>query len=533
MISIDQNCHSLWDVIPKLHALGAKGHAVTQYVEDIDVAFTSMGSPVHAGALHLERERFYRSGGEDWGAALFYSEFLGRLPVEIRHWESVLGMKTDVLARHLSLPMDDLYDEFSPGDTWQLIGPSYAGDNRHHRTIGDLTAAEVEDFLRQILGIAKEDLLRAFPAASSVAATKEWFAGQESQLNAWLAGGAERLIDVYARWIERSVSGGAATARASRLFALEPGPSVELLELFTRDYDLLTGLYNQALHESQLGLRPLKTSEGELPFFGVFGHEGHTVRSAARLEGRDVVIGLRSFPLDPDRRLPLDAMRKAGIQALPGKAILLTLQVRAGSTGQPLALPFGGSVYMPASFALERLTRDRGLLSHTVQPIVRVRFHFLDRLRELETVICLPEHLQPYFGRRGVPAKDLGNEWLAIQSQARERLEKFRDAAYQIEWSRQAQPDLAQEIARLESRRRELAAVNSKDPQLRLLWKALKPLQTRQLEATVRQIASDWQAARIDFYDSRGAIWPWCVALGGQDFYQHVIQEAEIYEERA
>jgi len=89
------------------------------------------------------------------------------------------------------------------------------------------------------------------------------------------------------------------------------------------------------------------------------------------------------------------------------------------------------------------------------------------------------------------------------------------------------------EIARLESRRRELAAVNSKDPQLRLLWKALKPLQTRQLEATVRQIARDWQAARIDFYDSRGALWPWCVALGGEKFYRHVIQEAEIYEERA
>ena len=533
MISIDQNCHSLWDVIPKLHALGAKGHAVRQYVEDIDVAFTAMGSPVRAGALRLERERFYRSGGEDWGAALFYSEFLGRLPVEIRHWETVLGMKTDVLARHLSQPMDNLYDEFSPGDTWQLIGPSYAGDNRHHRTIGDLTAVEVQDFLRQILGIAKEDMLRSFPAVTSVAATKEWFAGQESQLISWLQSGAERLIDIYARWIEKSVLGGAATARASQLFALEPGPSVELLELFTRDYDLLASLYNQALRESQLGLRPLKTDEGELPFFGVFPHEGHLVRSPARLEGRDVVIGLRSFPLGAGGRLPLEAMRKAGIAALPGKAIVLTLQVRAGTTGQPLALPFGGSIYMPASFALERLVRNRGLFRHTLQPVVRVRFHFLDRLRDLGTILRLPEHLQSYFGRRDVPASDLGNEWPAIQSQARERLEKFRDAAYHLEWARQTQPDLAQEIDRLEARRRELAAANSKDPQLRLLWKALKPLQTRQLEATVRQIARDWQAARIDFYDSRGALWPWCLALAGEDFYRHVIQEAEIYEERA
>jgi hypothetical protein len=533
MISIDQNCHSLWDVIPKLHALAAKGRAVTQYVEDIDVAFTAMGSPVHAGALRLERERFYRSGGEDWGAALFYTDFLGRLPVEIRHWENVLGMKTDVLARHLSRPMDELYDEFSPGDTWQLIGPSYAGDNRHHRTIGDLTAGEVEDFLRQILGIAREDMLRSFPAASSVAATKEWFASQELQLNAWLKSGVERLIDIYTRWIKSSVSGGAATALASRLFALEPGHRTELLELFTRDYELLAGLYNQALHESQLGLRPLNTGQGELPFFGVFAHEGHLVRSAARLEGRDVVIGLRSFPLGAGGSLPLEAMREAGVQALPGKAIVLALQVRAGPAGQPLALPFGGSVYMPTSFALERLVRDRGLFPHAVQPVVRVRFHFLDRLRELETVIHLPEHLQPYFGRSDVPARDLGNEWPSIQSQARERLEKFRDAAYHLDWARQTQPDLALEIAHLDARRRELAAANSKDPQLRLLWKALKPLQTRQLEATVRQVARDWQAAGIDFYDSRGALWPWCVALGGQEFYWRMIREAEIYEERA
>ena len=532
MISIDQNCHSLWDVIPKLHALGAKGHVVTQYVEDIDVAFTSMGSAVHAGALHLERERFYRSGGEDWGAALFYSEFLGRLPVEIRHWEGVLGMKTDVLARHLSRPMDDLYDEFSPGDTWQLIGPSYAGDNRHHRTIGDLTAAEVEDFLRQVLGIAKEDMLRAFPAAPSVAATKEWFAAQESQINSWMQSGVEHLIDIYELWLKKSVSGAVSTSRASQLFALEPGPHVELLELFTRDYDLLAGLYNQALHESQVGLRPLKTGEGELPFFGVFRHEDHLVRSAAHLEGRDVVIGLRSFPLGAEGRLPLEAMREAGILALPGKAIVLALQVRVGPTGQPLALPFGGSIYMPASFALERLIRDHGLFLHAVQPVIRVRFHLLDRLRELETIIHLPEHLQPYFGRRDVPARDLGNEWPVIQSQARERLEKFSDAAYHLDWATQTMPDLAHEIGRLDARRRELAAINSKDPELRLLWKALKPLQTRQLEATVRQVARDWQAARIDFCDSRGAIWPWCVALGGQEFYQHVIQEAEIYEER-
>ena len=81
MLSIDQNCSSLWDAIPKLGALAAKGYPVAHYVEDIDVAFTSMGSGVGGDGLKLDRERFHRSGGQDWGAAMFYSAFLGRLPV--------------------------------------------------------------------------------------------------------------------------------------------------------------------------------------------------------------------------------------------------------------------------------------------------------------------------------------------------------------------------------------------------------------------------------------------------------------------
>jgi hypothetical protein len=226
-------------------------------------------------------------------------------------------------------------------------------------------------------------------------------------------------------------------------------------------------------------------------------------------------------------------MRLAGIRTLPGKAILLVLQVRLGEAGQALAMPYHGSMYMPAAFCLERSLREQGLLMQEVQPVVRVRFHLLDRLRELTTTIHLPEHMQPYFGRTEIPARDLGNEWPAIQSQARERLEKFHDPAYHAQWVRQSMPELASQIERLDVRRRELAAVDGKDPQLRTIWKAIKPLQKQQLQAFVRQVACDWQAARIDFYDSRGGLWPWCVALGGEDFYRHVVHEAEVYEERA
>ncbi|MGB2824768.1 MAG: hypothetical protein WBF17_27600, partial [Phycisphaerae bacterium] len=73
MFSIDQNCHSLWDALPKLHALARRGRRVMHFNEDIDSAFTSLGSRIDADDLRLARERFHHSGGADWGAALFYT----------------------------------------------------------------------------------------------------------------------------------------------------------------------------------------------------------------------------------------------------------------------------------------------------------------------------------------------------------------------------------------------------------------------------------------------------------------------------
>jgi hypothetical protein len=560
MISIDQNCHSLWDVIPKLNALAAAGRQVRPYVEDIDVAFTSMGSRPHAGALHLERERFYRSGGEDWGAALFYSEFLGRQAVEIRQWEPLTGMKTDVLARHLGRSVDDLYDEFSPGDNWQLIGPSYVGDDgeprpgggfpaagdppaagqgrhrhvilsRHHRTIGDLQTSETQDYLMQIVGIARHDMLRSFPEAAPTRRLTEWFARLEEGLRQWLAGSG-RLADVYDRWLRREAPAAQEPRPASELLPCRPGRHVRVLELFTRDYDRLAALYNQAVEQSRLGLRPLETAQGELPFFGVYRYKGHMVRSGAVLQGRQVVIGDRTFDLDPQGRLPLEAMAHAGIVALPGKAIVLVLQIRAGADGQALAMPYHGSMYMPAAFALQKMLQDQHLLDEPVQPVVRVRLHFLDRLSSLDTTICLPPHLRPYFGRDEIPARELGRNWQALQQEATQRLAKFRDAGYRPWWQRQAMPDLAAEIDRLDAQRRSLAAADSKAPALRQLWKQVGPLKVRQLETMVRQISLDWQMSQIDYWDSRGALWPWSVALGGEAFYRDLIGKAEIYEQQ-
>ncbi len=480
-----------------------RGRTVRQYVEDVDVAFTAMGAGAGAGALRIEPERYYRGGGEDWGRRCSTRNFSAGRRWTFANGRAALGMSVGVLARQLDRSLDDLYEEFSPGDTWQLIGPSYAGDSRHHRTMGDLGAGEVGDFVWQILGIAKEDMLRAFPQASSVAVTKEFIAQEESRLTAWFANGAHaRLVDVYEPWIAGVAAalgepGKVTVGRLSELLACREGPHVDVLETFTSRYDDSAELYNRAVHETQLGLRPLKTEEGELPFFGVYQHQGHLVRSCAYLRGGELVIGDLSFPLGPGGRLPLDRMHEGGIVALPGKAIVMVLQVRAGEGGQPLAMPCGGSVYMPAAFRLERLLREQGLLLAPVQPIVRVRFSLLDRLSGIDTTIHLPEHLAGFFSKTEIPRASLGTTG-AISSRRQKsgwRGSRMR-AIISSGWTC-ATPELAREIAQLDASRRELAARDPKAPQLRQIWKTLKPLLRQQAEATVRQVATDSQAAQL------------------------------------
>lgn len=534
MISIDQNCQPLWDVFPKLDALLHHGKTLCQYVEDIDVAFTSMGSSIKSGALRIERERFYRSGGADWGAALFYSEFLGRLPCEIRNFETFSGMKTDVLAHHLQRSVDDLYDHFSPGDNWQLIGPSYVGDSRRHRTMGDLSWAETEGYLRQIMGIAQSDMLKRFPQKDSTQRTGEWFTSQHDWLDQVNLQSPQTLSDVYTHWLKTHYSkhNQFKVQNTRDLFRIDGKSRFNLLELFVHQYERAASLYNRAITETRLGLRPLSIQEGELPFFAVYRHDGHVVRSGALLHSEKLQIADLEFDLAPGRGLPFEAMRKAGVIALAGKAIVLVLQVRLGPDAKPLTLPYHGSMYMPAAYRLQKLLIENGLLNEPVKPVVRVRLRFLDRIKALDTVIALPTHLVPYFGRDEISSRDLSESWFSVQVQAQERLERFRTSDYRQQWMKKALPEVSADIDRLDLVRRELAQVDSKNPQLRDLWKQVKPLKIKQLDALLRQIDSDIQASQLDYYDSRGAIWPWSIALGGEAFYNEVVHQAEFYEEQ-
>jgi len=531
MFSIDQNSHSLWDCLPKLQALSAKGIATSHFIEENDVAFTHLGADLAGNNLRLARERFHRSGGADWGAALFYSEFLGRLPVEIRHWEPYTGQKTNVLAKELGRSVDDLYDEFSPSDNWQLIGPSYVGDREHHRTIGDLTAGQTAPFLLELLAKARQNTLESFPQADSQRRTNEWFDQEQSRVEALLGRPDTRLVDLYRDWLGQYLRGSSVSLGKTSDFFSVNGGHLSPLDVFVRDYATASRLYNQAVEEAAVGLRPLRLSDGELPFFASYEHEGRQVRSSVFLEDQSIRISQRRFALKPGGALPLDELGSAGICCLAGKAALLVIQARTGQAGQGLALPYRGSMYMPAAYRLQQLLQQHGMIQREIRPIVRVRFHFLDRLRSCETIICLPPHLRGYFGKSEIPASELGEHHEQIASEAATRLEKFKDASYRRQWQQETMSELAAEIEAMERRRRELAKSDPKGSEVRKIWQDTKLRKIEMLDALLHQISSDYQARDLDYWDSRGALMPWSIALGGLDFYNAMVAQAEIYEE--
>ena len=533
MLSIDQNSHSLWDALPKLEALARAGRSVSHYVEDVDVAFTALGADQDAHQpLRLERERYHHSGGADWGAAMFYTCFLGRQGVDLRDWEPYTGLKSAALARQLGTTLEALYDRYSPSDNWQLIGPSYAGAGLH-RTIADLRLDQTLEFLHRLMDLAHADLLERLPEPPCQARVREWFEAERRRV-AGLVGRCDppTLARLYQLWLGEYLADRVPIGLSSDLLApAVDGPAQRLLGLFLRDYDLLSGLYNESIQCVRIGLRPLHTDAGELPFFAALGHNGRCVRTSLFREDGGVRVGEQIIPITSDHQLDVDALRGAGVTSLAGKAVMLVIQLRLGPAGQSLALPYHGSIYMCAAYELTRQLRRHNLLSEPLQPVVRVRLGLLDHLRELDTVIRLPPYLAREMGRDEVPARVLGESAAEIQAQAQRRLESFTSPQGRHAWQQQAHAPLTHRLAELDARRRELAAADPKDPQLHRIGPEMKAIQTQLLQALVEQIDRDWQLARLDYYDSRGAILPWCVGLGGRGFYDRLIASARIYDE--
>ncbi|MCK5113471.1 MAG: hypothetical protein KAR11_01760 [Phycisphaerae bacterium] len=537
MISIDQNSHSLWDTLPKLQALAAAGVAGMHYVEDIDVAFTQLGQNAES-QLQLARERFYPSGGQDWGAGLFYTEFLGRLPIEPRDYQSQLGAKIVRAGKSAGIDLQQLYDTYAVSDNWQLIGSSYVAGGDYHRVIGDVSVSEVREFLFEILTRAENDTLAKFPHLDCRARAQKWFSVERTRVeNLMATNPGESLPQLYGGWLGEHGLGNVKCSLTSQLFDLNRADENReaLLELFLRDYSVMSEMYNRAITESNVGLNELKTTKGELPFFAVLRRGGHLVRTTTSCDDGKLVIDGESFAPNAKGHLPLEQLSACGILGLPGKAVTMGLQVRMLDNPAPLVLPENGSLYFPATHRFEQLLAESGLLPQikNIAPIVRVGFGLLDRLTQLprEIAICLPEHLAAAFGCDELPAADFAENYRGVAAQAAGRLESFKQRADRDCWIRENFPRESQELNELHSRRAELGRANPKDPQIRELHARGRELETQLQRKFVQKVFTDAQVSQLGYYNSRGAILPWAYALGGADFYDTIIRNAEIFEE--
>ena len=202
-----------------------------------------------------------------------------------------------------------------------------------------------------------------------------------------------------------------------------------------------------------------------------------------------------------------------------------------GDAGGPLALPYGGSLYMPASHRLAEKLAAAGLLTAPLRPIVRVRFRLLERMRSVDTTIRLPEHLAEAFGRGELPASEFAEACPALSAEAAGRLESLKTPQGRKQWQGRCFPVQVAELAEIDQRRRELARAGPDPEKIRPLSHRARALKAELLDLGLRQIARDYQLSRIDYWDSRGAICPWAVALGGEKFYNDIIRQAEVYEE--
>lgn len=531
-ISIDQNCHPLWDTIPKLEALAVHGWNGVHCIEDIDVAFSRQGAQPGDSGLALLPERYYRGGHSDWGAALFGHGFLGRLPLDVRALEPYTGRTTAALARLLETSVDGLYDRWSASDNWQLVGPSYAADARWHRLIGDVRLSEAGPYVLELLRRARQDLRERFPEATVQERLDGWFSQQEALAAARIAAEPEApLTELYRRWLQACLARGIPLALTSERFGLRRLADTDpVLGLFLRRYTDAAGAYNAALQEAATGMSPLRLPDGELPFFVSVRRDGRLLRCPAILRDGVLAAGDLHWPLQ-DGALPVAAMERDGVVALAGKALVLVLQARLGPEQAVLALPHQGSLYMPAAHAFERNLRRSGLLTAPARPVLRVRFRFLDLWRGVSTRVRLPPYLAAVVGVTEAPAAQVAEALTAATAAARRDLDALRDARRRDPIVRARFPALHDERDALDRERRVAAADPRRRPEATALWQRIKGIDRRLAEAHAEWALGLLRVLDVGYYDSRGALLPWCLALGGEPFYRHMLAQAELIPE--
>lgn len=515
MISIDQNSNSLWDTLPKLQALEKAGIDFTHCVEDIDVAFTRVGA--HSNQLQLTLEQYYPNGNLDWGASLFYMNFLGRCPLNLNNLVKYTGESPAHTAKKLHMTLDELYAKYSVADNWQLTAPSYIDSSKQaHRLLGDLSTSETISFIHELFDKAGSDLLKVFPEAEPQKRIKHWF-NKERELVDELAETNETLAELYQSWLQSYFTKNC-IIKTSQHKSLSY-QSVQMLKKIAGNYSLFIKIYNESIEESGVELSKIDTGTGDLPFFAIYEKEGHLVRSSIRFESGKLSAGKLKFPIDEFG---------SHVKEVSGKALLLVIIARLNETGNPLALPLNGSLYTPAAILLAEKMKKNGFIKENLYPIKRLRFNFLKSMEKSSTLINLPEYLHRFFPKV-IKADKFAKQLPEVIKSCKKTLKDLENDPERIfqSWY----PELFQQISLLKSLKNQYGRNPEKRHLCGEIWKEVKELEKEFHQNCYQHLIDSIHTSEIGYWDSRGALLPWSIALGGAPFYNELISNAEVFSE--
>jgi len=165
--------------------------------------------------------------------------------------------------------------------------------------------------------------------------------------------------------------------------------------------------------------------------------------------------------------------------------------------------------------------------------VLRVRFRFFDHWRGCVTFVRPPPYLQQALGVAELRAADLAEALVGGMAAARADLAAWSDDSRRDALGRQQFPGLSAERDRLDHERRAAAADPARRPEATVLWQRIKEVDRQMAQAQAEWLLQRLRLLDLAYYDSRGALLPWCLALGGEDLYQRLLRAAELTSESA
>ena len=84
----------------------------------------------------------------------------------------------------------------------------------------------------------------------------------------------------------------------------------------------------------------------------------------------------------------------------------------------------------------------------------------------------------------------------------------------------------------LDSKRRLVASDPETRHQAKEIWNRIKDIEKLLLSELVESVVQKMHVLGLEYYNSRGGVMPWNIAVGGRELYSRIIKNAEIYSEQ-